>query len=106
MYAIRSYYEKPAVAPAPKAAAEPAPKPKVEVAPPPPPRPAAPVNVREPRPPMETPVTADLAAIDAKAKKISLLELTERTCKWPIGDPTSDDFHFCGQPAHPGKPYS
>jgi GcrA cell cycle regulator len=54
---------------------------------------------------METPVTADLAAIDAKAKKISLLELTERTCKWPIGDPTSDDFHFCGQPAHPGKPY-
>lgn len=26
-------------------------------------------------------------------------------CKWPIGDPTSEDFHFCGQPAVDGKPY-
>jgi len=105
---------KPSVAePAPKPAAEtaPKPKPKPEATPTPAPapaqvaRPAAPLNVREPRPPMEAPVTADLAAIDARAMKISLLELTERTCKWPIGDPTSDDFHFCGQPAHPGKPY-
>ncbi|NRA29852.1 MAG: global cell cycle regulator GcrA-like protein [Parvularculaceae bacterium] len=26
-------------------------------------------------------------------------------CKWPIGDPASDDFHFCGQPTSGGKPY-
>ncbi len=91
--------EKPAAAPPPKVEATPKP-----AAPAPAPRPVQ-TNIREPRPPMETPVTADLAAIDAKAKKISLLQLTERTCKWPIGDPTSDDFHFCGQPAHPGKPY-
>ncbi|MEM1410099.1 MAG: GcrA family cell cycle regulator [Pseudomonadota bacterium] len=26
-------------------------------------------------------------------------------CKWPIGDPASDDFHFCGQPTTGGKPY-
>lgn len=26
-------------------------------------------------------------------------------CKWPIGDPASDDFHFCGQAATGGKPY-
>lgn len=26
-------------------------------------------------------------------------------CKWPIGDPTSEDFHFCGQPSNHGKPY-
>ncbi|MBB5517767.1 GcrA family cell cycle regulator [Amphiplicatus metriothermophilus] len=26
-------------------------------------------------------------------------------CKWPIGDPTSDDFHFCGQPTPAGKSY-
>lgn len=26
-------------------------------------------------------------------------------CKWPIGDPTADDFHFCGQPASQSKPY-
>ena len=26
-------------------------------------------------------------------------------CKWPIGDPTSEDFHFCGQSTSQGKPY-
>ncbi|MEM9898912.1 MAG: GcrA family cell cycle regulator [Pseudomonadota bacterium] len=27
------------------------------------------------------------------------------TCKWPVGDPTSDDFRFCGESTVPGKPY-
>ena len=26
-------------------------------------------------------------------------------CLWPIGDPGDQDFHFCGEPAVPGKPY-
>ena len=26
----------------------------------------------------------------------SILELTEETCRWPIGDPGSTDFFFCG----------
>ena len=26
-------------------------------------------------------------------------------CLWPIGDPGDEDFHFCGEPAQPGKPY-
>lgn len=43
--------------------------------------------------------------VEKKAKKISLMELTERTCKWPIGDPATDDFYFCGLPAQQGKPY-
>jgi len=47
----------------------------------------------------------DLLALERKAKKINLMELTERVCKWPIGDPTSTEFHFCGQPSVAGKPY-
>lgn len=43
--------------------------------------------------------------VEKKAKKISLLELTERTCKWPVGDPATDDFWFCGLPTQSGKPY-
>ncbi|WP_193370216.1 GcrA family cell cycle regulator [Pelagibius marinus] len=27
------------------------------------------------------------------------------SCLWPIGDPGDQDFHFCGEPAVPGKPY-
>src|SRR3974390_325331 len=35
----------------------------------------------------------------------SLLELTEDTCRWPIGDPGSADFYFCGGPPAPSLPY-
>jgi GcrA cell cycle regulator len=48
---------------------------------------------------------ASVREVEKKAKKISLMELTERTCKWPIGDPATDDFWFCGLAVQPGKPY-
>ena len=35
----------------------------------------------------------------------SLLELTEQTCRWPIGDPGSSEFFFCGGNALTGLPY-
>jgi GcrA cell cycle regulator len=35
----------------------------------------------------------------------TLLELTEATCRWPIGDPGSDDFYFCGGQSTAGMPY-
>ena len=39
------------------------------------------------------------------SRKLILTELTERTCKWPIGDPIKDDFHFCGCEAQDASPY-
>lgn len=36
---------------------------------------------------------------------VSLLELTERMCKWPIGDPREPDFTFCGRGIRAGTPY-
>ena len=48
---------------------------------------------------------AKVSEIEKKAKKLTLMELTERTCKWPVGDPATDDFWFCGLPVQPGKPY-
>lgn len=35
----------------------------------------------------------------------TVLTLGNRMCKWPIGDPTSDDFSFCGRRANDGIPY-
>lgn len=35
----------------------------------------------------------------------TLLELTENTCRWPIGDPASPEFFFCGGPPITGLPY-
>lgn len=48
---------------------------------------------------------AKVSEIEKKAKKLSLMELTERTCKWPVGDPATDEFWFCGLPVQQGKPY-
>jgi GcrA cell cycle regulator len=36
---------------------------------------------------------------------ISLLELTEKTCRYPHGDPKAAEFKFCGAPSLPGLPY-
>ena len=39
------------------------------------------------------------------AGKTSLLDLTEKVCRWPMGHPGEPDFHFCGQDVNPGFPY-
>ena len=48
---------------------------------------------------------ASVREVEKKAKRLTLMELTERTCKWPIGDPATDDFWFCGLATAQGKPY-
>ena len=35
----------------------------------------------------------------------TILTLTDRICKWPIGDPRHPDFHFCGRASAEGLPY-
>ena len=48
---------------------------------------------------------ASVREVEKKARRLTLMELTERTCKWPIGDPATEKFWFCGLPAQAGKPY-
>ena len=105
---------------APKAKAEPKPQPKTEpaVKPAPAPETKAAVPARkqiipagQPLPPQPSAneispeALAKVNEVEKKAKKISLMELTERTCKWPVGDPATDNFWFCGLPVQQGKPY-
>jgi GcrA cell cycle regulator len=122
--APRPAADEPAAAAAPEAAAPAAPAPKPEpaparpepvvAAPEPEPEPAAPPRPaareplrREPAPMTEDrlEVLANLAEIEKNARRVTLMDLTERVCKWPIGDPTDPDFRFCGLPSHQGKPY-
>jgi GcrA cell cycle regulator len=39
------------------------------------------------------------------AGKTTLLDLTDKICKWPMGHPGEPDFHFCGEAVNPGFPY-
>lgn len=45
------------------------------------------------------------AAPAEKPQRVTLLKLTERMCKWPIGHPGEPEFHFCGRRSQPGQPY-
>ncbi|ORE92405.1 GcrA cell cycle regulator [Stappia sp. 22II-S9-Z10] len=36
------------------------------------------------------------AAIVAFSEGIGLMDLSHSTCRWPVGDPSSADFRFCG----------
>ncbi|WP_121067845.1 GcrA family cell cycle regulator [Chachezhania antarctica] len=82
------------------------------------PAPSAPVNPRkqivpagQPLPPQPSAneispeALAKVSEVEKGALKLTLMDLTERTCKWPVGDPATEDFWFCGLPAQPGKPY-
>ena len=39
------------------------------------------------------------------SRRLQLVQLSERTCKWPTGDPLSKDFSFCGNDAAESGPY-
>ena len=39
------------------------------------------------------------------AKPCSLFDLQQWHCRWPMGDPTSEDFGFCGKRSIDGLPY-
>ena len=39
------------------------------------------------------------------AERVTIMELRESMCRFPLGDPTSSDFRFCGAQAINGLPY-
>ena len=98
--AVEAAAEEPA-APEPK---EVAPKPPVPLR-----KPIVPAGQPLPPQPSANEISPEALAtvreVEKTARRISLMELTERTCKWPIGDPATDDFWFCGLAVQPGKPY-
>ena len=47
-----------------------------------------------------------IAVVEPEAQaRLQLLDLTETTCKFPIGDPKHPSFGFCGKPKDPSAPY-
>ena len=35
----------------------------------------------------------------------TVLTISDRMCRWPIGDPSASEFHFCGHSPKSGSPY-
>lgn len=72
-----------------------------------------------PRPP-KPPRTSTVATVKLKARnapqivplpeppasaRCTILHLSDKTCKWPIGDPGTENFCFCGHEPHAESPY-
>jgi GcrA cell cycle regulator len=43
--------------------------------------------------------------IEWEPRRLTLLELREGDCRFPLGDPRGESFAFCGAPTEVGKPY-
>ena len=55
--------------------------------------------------PIKTEPVLKKKAPPKKVGIVRLIDLKINTCRWPIGDPKDEDFHFCGEPTVTGKPY-
>ncbi len=49
--------------------------------------------------PLEPPMVLESGAF------VTLETVSDRACRWPIGDPHDREFHFCGNAPKAGKPY-
>lgn len=56
--------------------------------------------IQEIKPSLEKPLRRSL-----KKGAITTIDLTSSTCRWPLGDPVEQDFHYCGQVSQADRPY-
>ncbi|TVR09380.1 MAG: GcrA cell cycle regulator [Salinarimonadaceae bacterium] len=83
-------------------------------------RPAAEPATRKPGPIAPAPLTQRFETVSAgrlienappsepalgEGERVTIMDLREGMCRWPIGDPTSPEFRFCGAQAQIGVPY-
>lgn len=68
---------------------------------------AAPATMRAKRP--AAPSMPPPPPVEAKplptGEYATIMTIREHMCKWPIGDPSKDDFRFCGRKTDPATPY-
>ena len=87
------------------AKAEPAPKEKEHKNVAPAPKPAAEPDPEALRERIET-IRNSVHVEHPKGKhKTMLTDLDNHTCRWPIGDPKDENFHFCGRKIKIGQTY-
>jgi GcrA cell cycle regulator len=89
-------------------------RPRKAARPPSVPAPIAPVNRSNvviapiPRPPTFEENSQFLADEDVAipmSERVTIMDLRESMCRWPMGDPTKPEFRFCGARSITGLPY-
>jgi GcrA cell cycle regulator len=61
------------------------------------------------KPQYDTDLDLDLAPLEELViplhERANIMTLKESMCRWPIGDPASEDFYFCGRKKNGSIPY-
>lgn len=101
---------KPVPAPVPPAQKSAPPKAKAPVSIPMPVPKPAPMRVQSGNGPGKPPEIVQLAALANATSRadgviISILELNDRLCRWPVGDPRDATFGYCGNESYMAHPY-
>ena len=100
---------KPNGGPAPAPARAKGPEPEAAVLPPEEPTLPEPPAVVSHRPAPDYPLSPPPAVAEpvalAVSERVTIMDLRESMCRWPMGDPTSPDFRFCGARSITGLPY-
>lgn len=102
--------EKPVKQEKPKAEAKEAPKTEVQPTPKPQPeaKTSAPAKKSLPEKEPEAYMNVSIPVMHTPKKpgdKITVTDLDNHTCRWPLGDPKDENFHFCGAPVRIGQTY-
>ena len=61
--------------------------------------------ILSPEPMLETRPVFHEDVVVPMSLRVTIVELKEAMCRWPLGDPTSSEFRYCGSPAAGGGPY-
>lgn len=57
-------------------------------------------------PRVHVPKPEPVAAVDEpEPLRLTIMEISDRACRWPIGDPGTKEFAFCGHAPKFGSPY-
>jgi len=55
--------------------------------------------------PSAQPVRIEKEVVVPLSLRVTIVELKESMCRWPLGDPSSPEFRYCGSPAYGATPY-
>jgi len=67
--------------------------------------PPTPVAANEPPAALPAPLPIRGEAVAPRSEGVTIMELREGVCRWPLGDPSTPEFRFCGARANTGLPY-
>lgn len=66
-------------------------------------------RVTAPKPPAPKPPSQKVAIIvepePDPATLVTVADVRDSQCRWPVGDPSSEGFRYCGKECHRGHPY-